>query len=275
MRIGEAGVRDPALTALKQHWKTLWKIFSNMRHCTAQLQHTWGVLWGKLGPNPHKWKSVKGPIAAMVAYLSDLGVNASSIWQWGFPEEVEVPGVAGRAVPRQITIDLDDPYTEHKVASALEATYLRRSDALIAKQDGASCNGRTESLDWTLPRQLTKTFRSQPRLLTGMRALWQGAIPTASKTRQGVCPACKVPADLEHVLWHCKWWTTVEGVVPPEFKAWRRKWTHPAIWTRGVAPTKDISIKLRTGSQAEQLSALMPRVAPTAQMRTCVWSPLG
>ena len=119
MRIGEAGVKDPALTVLKQHWKTLWRIFSNMRHCTAQLQHTWGVLWGKLGSNPHKWKSVKGPLAAMVAYLSDLGVNASSLWQWGFPEEVEVPGVAGRAVPRQIEIDLNDPYTEHKAASAL------------------------------------------------------------------------------------------------------------------------------------------------------------
>ena len=92
MRVGEAGVKDPALTVLQQHWKTLWRILRKMQHCTAQLQHTWGALWSKLGSNPHKWKSVKGPLAAMIAYLSDLGINASSLWQWVLPENTEVPG---------------------------------------------------------------------------------------------------------------------------------------------------------------------------------------
>ena len=77
-----------------------------------------------------------------------------------------------------------------------------------------------------------------------MRALWQGALPTTSKTRQGVCPTCKLPADLDHILWHCQWWTTVEGAIPLEFQSWRKKWTHPAIWTRGVAPQKDVTIQL-------------------------------
>ena len=244
MRVGEAGVKDPALTVLQQHWKTLWKIFRNMQHCTAQLQHTWGALWSKLGSNPHKWKSVKGPLAAMVAYLSDLGIDASSLWQWVLPGNTEFFGVAGQAVPRQIPINLEDPYTEHMVAVALEAVYLRKSDAIIARQDGASQGNCVEPLDWTLPHLLTKKFRSQPRLLTGMRAPWQGALPTTSKTRQGVCPACKVPADLDHILWHCQWWTTVEGAIPPEFQSWRKKWTHPAIWTRGVAPQKDVTIQL-------------------------------
>ena len=230
MRVGEAGVKDPALTVLLQHWKTLWKIFRKMQHCTAQLQHTWGALWSKLGSNPHRWKSVKGPLAAMIAYLSDLGILASSLWQWVLPENTKVPGVAGQAVPRMIPIDLADPYTEHRVAAALEAVYLRRSDAIISRQDGASQGSGVEPLDWTLPRLLTKKFRSQPRLLSGMRALWQGALPTSSKTRQRVCPACKVPADLDHILWHCQWWTAVEGTVPPEFQAWRARcpdWVTP------------------------------------------------
>ena len=111
MRVGEAGVKDPALTVLLQHWKTLWKILRKMQHCTAQLQHTWGALWSKLGSNPHRWKSVKGPLAAMIAYLSDLGINASSLWQWVLPENTEVLGVAGQAVPRLIPINLADPYT--------------------------------------------------------------------------------------------------------------------------------------------------------------------
>ena len=180
----------------------------------------------------------------MIAYLSDLGILASSMWQWVLPENTKVPGVAGQAVPRMIPIDLADPYTEHRVAAALEAVYLRRSDAIISRQDGASQGSGVEPLDWTLPRLLTTKFRSQPRLLSGMRALWQGALPTSSKTRQRVCPACKVPADLDHILWHCQWWTAVEGTVPPEFQAWRKKWTHPAIWTRGVAPTEDVTIRL-------------------------------
>ena len=130
----------------------------------------------------------------MIAYLSDLGIHASLLWQWVLPENTQVPGVAGQAVPRMIPIDLADPYTEHRVAAALEAVYLRRSDAIISRQDGASQGSGVEPLDWTLPRLLTKKFRSQPRLLSGMRALWQGALPTSSKTRQRVCPACKVPA---------------------------------------------------------------------------------
>ena len=53
----------------------------------------------------------------------------------GSPGEHGGPRVAGQAVPKQIPINLEDPYTEHVVAAALEAVYLRRSDAIIAKQD--------------------------------------------------------------------------------------------------------------------------------------------
>ena len=100
MRIGEAGVKDPALTVLKQHWKTLWRIFSNMRHCTAQLQHTWGILWGKLGSNPHKWKSVKGPIPTPIL-LGTLCRRSSGVPDsapWVAPSRSGCGGVVTRVV---------------------------------------------------------------------------------------------------------------------------------------------------------------------------------
>ena len=72
--------------------------------------------------------------------------------------------MAGQAVPRMTPIDLADPYTEHRVAAALEAVYLRRSDAIISRQDGASQGSGVEPLDWTL--QVAYRLENSPTSLS-------------------------------------------------------------------------------------------------------------
>ena len=76
-----------------QHWRTLHKLL--FAHPTPeQYQRLWKITWTKLAAAPKRWALVKGPVAALVAYLQDLGVDASDPAIWRFPSgSLQGPGL--------------------------------------------------------------------------------------------------------------------------------------------------------------------------------------
>ena len=68
-----------------QHWRTLHKLLF-AQPMPEKYRRLWKITWSKLQKAPKRWALVKGPIAAMVACLQDLGVEASDPTTWRFPK---------------------------------------------------------------------------------------------------------------------------------------------------------------------------------------------
>ena len=93
LSLGEGNCCDPLRTVILQHWRTLHKLM--FAHTMPEQYHRlWKVTWTKLLTAAKRWALVKGPVAAMVAYLQDLGVEASDPAAWRFPEgSLQGPGL--------------------------------------------------------------------------------------------------------------------------------------------------------------------------------------
>ena len=83
----------------------------------------------------------------------------------------------------------------HGLTSFCRAKRLER----ISSQEG--CFSLRQGVDFTVPRQLARRRHVRTDTLTGLQAIWQGALVSASKP--GFCTRCRCALSLEHVLWQC------------------------------------------------------------------------
>ena len=201
--LGEGNCCDPLQTVVLQHWRTLYKLLFAQTMPTQYLR-LWQITWEKLLKAPKRWALVKGPVAAMIAYLQDLGVKAQdpSSWQcpanslqgpglWSFPGDIIslVPGQTTRIHAEEGLRRLLQFWTNHR----------------ISQQDAGS--GAERGVDWSVPRRLLKSQSKRPNHLTALRSVWQGAFCTTTKGAKRICPLCKKPANIRHVLLECRWWS--------------------------------------------------------------------
>ena len=218
--LGEGNCCDPLRTVILQHWRTLHKLM--FAHTMPEQYHRlWKVTWTKL------------LVAAMVAYLQDLGVEASDPATWRFPEgSLQGPGLwQFEKDIVQVTPGLS---TAFRVEEALRRLLQFAANRRISHQDAGT--GADSGVDWTVPRKLTRTQAKHPNHLTALRMVWQGAFFTTTKGAKRSCPLCHKPADLRHVLLECQWWRGRGPSPPPHWHKLRAKWPAESLWVRGLPP---------------------------------------
>ena len=258
--LGEGNLRDPFETILIQHWRAVSKVIRDADN-VDWLGRTWEVLWSRLN-DKHRWKRVAGPLAALVCYLKDLGVRGDTLKSWKFPS------VQGRCI---VPGDSDgpllvNPMIPHKgpaVESGLVRTFRDLRLSAIASQDSGAA--LRQGIDWTVPKSILKRHAKASHQLRYYRGVWQGAVLTTSKSRS-VCKLCGVDADLHHILYDCKWWSSQQIPLPLHWEEIGKRLPHESLWNRGLVP-KSVTLHPMFTSGIETIEAsglwLHQQVIPT------------
>ena len=231
--LGEGNCCDPLRTVILQHWRTLHKLLF-AQPMPEQYLRLWKITWTKLLTAPKRWALVKGPVAAMVAYIQDLGVEASDPATWRFPAgSLKGPGLW--RFEKDTVLVTPGLSTVHRVEEALRRLLQHTANQRISQQDagtGANCG-----VDWSVPRKLLRKQTKRPNHLTALRMVWQGAFFTTEKGAKRRCPLCQKHADLRHVLLECRWWRGRGPSPPPHWQKLRKKWPAESLWVRGLPPS--------------------------------------
>ncbi|CAE7422902.1 unnamed protein product, partial [Symbiodinium microadriaticum] len=258
--LGEGNCSDPLRTVILQHWRTLHKLL--FAHPTPeQYQRLWKITWTKLASAPKRWALVKGPVAAMVAYLQDLGVDASDPASWRFPPG-SLQGTGLWNFEKDTVSVAPGLSSAHRVEEALCRVLQYRANLRISQQDagaGAQCG-----IDWSVPRKLLRKQAKRTNQLTALRMVWQGAFFTTVKGAKRQCPLCKKHADLRHVLLECQWWRGKGPSPPPHWHKLQQKWPAASLWLRGLPPASYVAFPALTPD------LLLPRLSGIWQAGTSV-----
>ncbi|CAE7471247.1 unnamed protein product [Symbiodinium natans] len=192
--MGAKKCQDPKRTIHKQHFKVVAKVFSAwIGGGKAHFELAWKATWRRLSAAKHHWPLVTGPMAATMAYLMDLKVDASDPGKWK----------RGNV----LNVDWTQPRMGGLAYKWLEGFLEEQKRVAITRQAGGK--GAQEGLDWTPHHKLTKLGGLSPGLMEGMKSVWHAGVITESKP--GWCKKCQVPATLEHEYlrhkypWECLW----------------------------------------------------------------------
>ena len=219
--IFEKRCEDPHFTILRQHLRAVCRVFQRWHQSDpAKFASTWLGLWHHLSSSPSAWKRVSGPVSATIAYLLDLGVVCEKPDLWQHP--------AGDLHLRWSCKDAARAAWAW-VEKLLRAKRLER----ISSQEG--CFSLRQGVDFTVPRQLARRRHVRADTLTGLQAVWQGALVSASKP--GFCTRCRCALSLEHVLWQCPF---IAEAFHDDMQEARQEFPWPSLWLRGLVPLQAV-----------------------------------
>ena len=228
----EGGCADPLETVLLQHWRTLHKLLFN-KPMPDNFSRLWSVTWQKLATAKRRWALVKGPVAALIACLQDLGVDAVDPLCWKCPAH-SLHGQGLWRFPGDV-VSLEPSLSSlHSGVEGLTRLLKHAACKRLAGQDGGE--GLESGVDWSVPRRLLRTQANKQHHLTALRAVWQGAFFTTTRAARRHCPLCGCAADLRHVLLDCRWWTGRGKPPPPHWDKQRRAWPAQSLWVRALPP---------------------------------------
>ena len=219
--IADKGVKGPEEGLILQHWMSIAKLLQSSKSQDWILR-TWQVLCKQL-QGKHRWKSVAGPLGALVCYMQDVDVEAQQLHAW------ETTSRTGTR--EKVFLSLQDRHFPYKGKQVLKQAIERRRRARLAVQTG--CPEAAQGIDWTEARQLLKKFKNKKKA-TFLRSVWQGCFNVPSSAGTYMCSKCGIEANQEHTLVQCSWWQE-QGQAAPEW--WRSKTDTPdLLWERGVVP---------------------------------------
>ncbi|CAE6956212.1 unnamed protein product [Symbiodinium sp. CCMP2592] len=210
---------DPHLTLLRQHVRAVARVFRRWDACDQdKFRSTWADIWLWLMASKHPWKKVNGPLAALMAYLHELGVQAPQAHRWSRDGSI-------------LTIDWSSPDATRRVWHWLLPVWEDVRLQRVSLNDG--CQNLRGGLDATVPERLQKRKFFNKNMTVNLQALWQGAL--VSRSKQGWCTRCHCPLDLQHVLWDCPF-IAQPFPAPQHFRAARQQFPWPSLWLRGLVP---------------------------------------
>ena len=233
------GWSDPALSTraiVIADWAWLWKTAGGNR---TRYRVTWHRLKGKLD-NKNRWKMVKGPMAATIATLYDLGFDPLMPDKWITPHKV-VWNYNDEYVQEntQFYKDLLLEYVndqswkkaaEHRNGAGLEKgadfTVIRKHLACLEKNDmcGKAALLRKAAVAGMWPRQRAHE---------------------ANLVRQSTCPRCgKYPETEFHRIWQCEKNLEINDPIIAKTKDLEMRAAvlgdlSLALWTRGIVPAEE------------------------------------
>ena len=223
--IGDDGVKDPGVAIIAQHWVSLAKIIQ-AADTRDWIERTWSILWQQ-HKDKHAWKRVSGPIAAMVCYLKELGVQAPSLNKW------TMPPVEGQQA-EEVSLNWGEPWTPFQIKGLLTSLVAQRRAASISRL--TDCQELEQGCDWTIHKKLLKQFKGKKKERF-LKSVWQGAFYAATSKGHFICSKCGVKAGQSHALVECQWWDEIGEFLPTWWK--KEKGTSPALWNRAICPARD------------------------------------
>ena len=172
-----------------------------------------------------RWQIVKGPMAALIATLLDIGWQPLQLDLWLMPDGTE------------LAVDYDDGLAAALVWEKVEETLDRHHWQLVA--NSTPFKGVEHGLDFTVPKRLIKQFRSanQSRRSTAFRLVLQGHMYKVAKLYT-TCPLCGLPMHETHWLWDC---VELNKLLPEPWPAeWeplcRHRSQQNCFWQCGLVP---------------------------------------
>ena len=213
----ESKCEDPHFTILRQHCRAVCRVFANWAaNDPGKFESTWRSLWHHLQQAPSPWKRVTGPVSATIAYLMDLGVDATESRTW-------------RHNQGALYLDWCSPDVTRSVWQWLVQILRAQQYLRISHQDG--CTQLAQGIDCTVPRKLAKRSHLHKNTRTGLMAVWQGSLPGA--TKHGWCRSCRCLLTVQHALWDCPY---LHSKFPDNFDESRSLYPWPSLWLRGLVP---------------------------------------
>ena len=182
------------------------------------ITNAWRNTMERLSSFKYPWKVVKGPMAALQAYLMEGGWDFTNMWEWW-----KAPDAFGSA----LTLHLDASWDE--VAAVFKEACMRNRRLRMKKH--SFCEGLCGDLDWSISHKMQK--KGQNRDAVALRTWHQAALVTHEGAQYKECPHCKVEATPVHLLWLCKWTTAKVGPVDEDWKKEIEAGQHMELWARG------------------------------------------
>ena len=214
---------DPADQVIIHHIKAIHTLYQAWP--TDQIEHleqAWSNIYQHLSTKAHPWYTVKGPIAATIAYLLEWQWQAPSLHQWTRPET---------AYLTENALSLRQPWWQLEKKLLKEAT-SQRTARLAQKQYHQHL---VAGLDWHVFRQLVNKLPKEHR--TCLRTWVQGAIHYRENGKPKPCPVCAVPATPKHIVWMCKWHKGKgHKPMPPEWAERLTQHDEDPLWNAGWIP---------------------------------------
>ena len=182
------------------------------------ITNAWKTTMERLNSFKYPWKVVKGPMAALQAYLMEGGWDFTNMWEWW-----KAPDAFGPA----LTLHLDASWDE--VAAVFKEACMRNRRLRLKKH--SFCEDLCGDLDWSISHKLQK--KGTNRDAVALRTWHQAALVTHEGAQYKECPHCKVEATPVHLLWLCKWTTAKVGPLDEEWKREIEAGQHMELWARG------------------------------------------
>ena len=192
--------QDPGRTMMVQQVEAWFQLKKRWVGKEELLERTWGLTVHRLEEASSRWQMVRGPLAATVAYLLDMG------WQpRGSDEWLDTHGTKHT---------IHTPQQEGRVLDLLQQTYQKEVNHRIAT--GLAAPELQEGVDWTVGRKLLGEFKKEGRTTkaAALRCVWQGALVCSQNSAVKVCPRC-----------HEETWFQEGRAQGPR-----------SLWTRGLPP---------------------------------------
>ena len=198
-------VCDPVEEAVCQHWRSVSRILARD---PSRVSRTWQVLWSRLG-DQRRWARV-----TWSRISKDYGIEAPEWNHWTIPGDASL----------DIRINPDLPWHTFKAEAALRGQVRKSRNRLLSQQ--TSCGMLEDGVDWTVPKRLVHKHKSRSDRLTGMRAVWQGAVLRGARSGTTVCPLCQKEASTKHVLRECIFWKDRQ---PRHWAKWEAEFPLPCL----------------------------------------------
>ena len=214
---------DPADQIIIHHIRAMHQLIQAWpEEQLPQLQQAWTATFESLQAKQRPWYTVKGPMAATIAYLLEWGWNVHDLLHWTRP-------ATDLMLAAEVHITDQWWQIEHRLTA--EAQQQRTNRFARRPHHQHLLTG----LDWRTYRNLTPKLPEQQR--RHLQTWVQGALHFRDAQGPKPCPICHVPATAKHVLWLCKWRRNQpHKPLPPE---WLERITNPeeeALWSKGWIP---------------------------------------
>ena len=182
----------------------------------GDLRTAWRISWKRLTAAAYPWMVVAGPMAALQAYLIDMGWEAADMDDW-----IRAP--MGNWPTHQLNLAFPWPHLQRQLHLEQQVQRARRIQEL------EHCFPMMRKPDWTVFHQVMKKLKGATR--SAVAAWTQGSLRTHGGGERAICPLCGVRVTMKHLIWECSYH---EQPLPAEWQHLIQANEHAMLWARGL-----------------------------------------
>ena len=164
---------------------------------------------------------VAGPMAALQAYLMDMGWDAEDL-------EDCLRAPTGIMPPHQLNIERPWPHLQRQLQAEQRLQRARRIQEL------EHCFPLMRKPDWTVYHRVMRKLKGVAR--TAVDAWTQGSLRTHTAGERVLCPLRNVPVTMKHLIWECQYH---DKPLPADWAQNIQANENTMLWSRGLVEVPD------------------------------------